>query len=149
MVSTHPPISKTSSPLTNLLMTTLCTPRWTCITVTIIFHSFFRSLARCSYLTLFSLSFHFSLWSAWTANSTIRQVFFLLLTITRSGRLAWIRWSNCIPKSRRSLCVSFSRNDSSLRIYHLFIFSNLIFLHNSQWITFPLSLFKPYTLFFG
>ena len=28
-------------------------------------------------------------------------------TITRSGRLAKIRWSVCIPKSQRGLCVSF------------------------------------------
>ena len=44
---------------------------------------FFGSLARSKYLTLFSLSFSFTLWSAGTAKSAIRQVlFFLLLTIT-------------------------------------------------------------------
>ena len=68
---------------------------------------------------------------------SFRRSSFLLLTITRSGRLAEIRWSVCISKSQRTLCVSFSRTDSGLYIYHFFIRSNLDFLHNSQWITFP------------
>ena len=69
--------------------------------------------------------------------STFRQVLFLLLTITRTGCLAKIRWSVCISKSQRGLCVSFSRTSSGLCIYHLFVWLNLNFLHNSQWITFP------------
>ena len=63
-----------------------------------------------------------------------------LLTITRSGRLAVIRWSVYKSKSQRSLCVSFSRTGSGLCIYHLFVWSNFNFLHNSQWITFPTQL---------
>ena len=49
-----------------------------------------------------------------TAKSTIRQVlffsyfFFFLLTITRSGCVPEIRWSVCITKSWRTLCVSYS-----------------------------------------
>ena len=39
-----------------------------------------------------------------------------------SGRLAEIR---CIWKSQRILCVSFSRMNSWLCIYHLFVWSNL------------------------
>ena len=69
---------------------------------------------------------------------TIRQVlFFFLLNIYRSGRLAEIRWPVCISKSQRNLCISFYRTDSRLCIYYLFEWSNLNFLHNSQWITFP------------
>ena len=63
--------------------------------------------------------------------------FLFLLIIIRSGRLVKIRWSVCISKSQRSLCVSFSRRDSGLCTYHLFIWSNLDFLHISQWITLP------------
>ena len=63
--------------------------------------------------------------------------FFLLLIIIRSGRLAEIRWSVCTSKSQRSLCVSFSKTDAGLGIYHLFIWSNLNFLHKSKWITLP------------
>ena len=61
----------------------------------------------------------------------------MMMMIIRSGRLAGIRWSVCISKSQRSLCVSFSRTYSGLCIYHLFVWSNFKFLHNSQWITLP------------
>ena len=66
-------------------------------------------------------------------NSLFDTSFFL--NITRSGRLAEIKWSVCISKSQRTLCVLFSRTDSGLCIYHLFIWPNLNFLHNSQLIT--------------
>ena len=49
----------------------------------------------------------------------------------------------CISKSQRSSYTSFSRMDSRLCIYHLFVSSNLNFLHNSLWITFPT---QSYTL---
>ena len=52
-----------------------------------------------------------------------------------SGLLDEIRWSVCISKSHWSLCVSFSRTVAGLCIYHLFVWSNLNFLHISQWIT--------------
>ena len=61
----------------------------------------------------------------------------LLLTITSYGHLAKIRWSVYISKSLTSLCVSFSRTDSELCTYYLFVWSNFIFLHDSQWITLP------------
>ena len=87
-------ISKSSSPFTKPLGIVPSAPITTGITVTFIFH-FFSSLARSRYLFLFLLSFIFTLWSAGTTKSTIRQVHFflllLLLTITRSGRLTEIR----------------------------------------------------------
>ena len=46
---------------------------------------------------------------------------FLLLTITRSCILAGIKWSVCIWKSQRALCVSFFRTESGLCIYLLFV----------------------------
>ena len=61
----------------------------------------------------------------------------LLLIIIRSGLLTEIRWSVYLSKSHWSLCVSFSRTDAGLCIYHLFVWSNLNFLHISQWITLP------------
>ena len=99
------------------------------------FHSFFNSLARSRYLSFFLHSFSFILWSAGTAKSTILQVLFFLLIIIRSGLLAEIRWSVCMSKSHRSLCVSFSWTDAGLCIYHLVVWSDLNFLHISQWIT--------------
>ena len=60
---------------------------------------------------------------------------FLLLIIIRSGRLAEMKWSVCMLKFHRSLCVSFSSTDVGFCIYNLFIWSNFNFLHNSLWIT--------------
>ena len=76
-------------------------------------------------LTSLFAFFYFILWSAETADSL---QFLLLLIIIRSGRLAEIRWSISIWKSlKKSLYVTFSRTDSGLRIYHLFVWSNLNF----------------------
>ena len=138
MVSTRPPTSKSSSPFSNPLVTVPNAPITIGIIVTCMFHSFFSSLARSRYLSFFSHSFCFILWSAGTAKSTILQVlFFFLLIIIKSGLLAGIRWSVCILKSQRSLCESFSRTGAGLCIYHLLEWSNLNFLHISQWITLP------------
>ena len=105
-VSTRPPTSKSSSPFSNPLVTVPNAPIIIGIIVTYMFHSFFNSIARSRYLSLFSHSFNFILWSAGTAKSTILQVLFFLLIIIKSGLLAGIRWSVCILKSHRSLCVA-------------------------------------------
>ena len=42
-----------------------------------------------------------------------------------SGCLAEICWSVCISKSKRNVCVSLSKMDSRLYVYHLFSWSNL------------------------
>ena len=134
MVTTRPPTSKTSSPFSNHLITVPKAQITTGIIVTFMFHSFFNSLARSRHLSFFSHSFSFILWSTGTANSTILQTLFLLIII-RPGLLAEIRWSIYTSKSHRSLCVSFSRTCAGLCLYHLFVWSNLNFLHISQWIT--------------
>ena len=134
MISTRPPTSKSSSPFSKPLVTVPNAP----ITIVIyMFHSFFSSRARSRYVSFFSYSFSFILWSAGTAKSTIFQVLFCLLIIIRSGLLAEIRWSVCMSKSHKSLCVSFSRTGARLCIYHFSVWSNLDFLHISLWITLP------------
>ena len=75
--------------------------------------------------------------SAGTARYTIQLFPFFWLTISRPGHLARFRWSVCISKSQRSLYISFSRTNSRLCVYHLFVWSSLNFLHNSQFITLP------------
>ena len=145
MVSTRSPTSKSSRPFNNPLFTVPKAPITIGIIVTFMFHSFFNSLARSRYLSHFSHSFSFILWSAGTAKSTILQIFFFffffffffLLIIIRSGLRAEIRWSVCISKSHRSLWESFSRTGSGLCIYHLLAWSNSIFLHISQLIALP------------
>ena len=81
MFSTCPHISKSFSPCTNHLVTVPSAPITNGITVTLMFHSFFSSLARSRYLYLFSLSFTFTLWSAGTAKSAIRLVFIFFLFV--------------------------------------------------------------------
>ena len=71
-VSTRPPTSKSSCPFSNPLVTVPNAPITIGIIVTFMFHScFFNSLARSRYLSFFSHSFSFILWSAGTAKSTI------------------------------------------------------------------------------
>ena len=66
MVSTRPPISKSSTPFNNPFVTVLKAPITIGIIVTFMFHSFFNSLANSRYLSFFSHSFSFILWSAGT-----------------------------------------------------------------------------------
>ena len=70
-----------------------------------------------------------------SVNSLFLLLLLLSLIIIRSGRLAGIWWSVCISKSQWSLCALFSRTDSELCLYHLSVWLNLNFLHNSQWIS--------------
>ena len=137
MVSTRPPNSKSSRPFNNPLVTVPRAPITIGIIVTFVFHSFFffNSLARSRSLSFFSHSFRFILWLAGTAKSTILQFLFFFFFLI--GLLAEIRWSMCMSKSHRSLCVSFSRTGAGLSIYHLLVWSNLNVLHISQWITLP------------
>ena len=60
---------------------------------------------------------------------------FFFLIIIMSVRLVVMKWAVCMSKSHRSWCVSFSKTDAGLPIYHLFVWSNLNFLHNSQQFT--------------
>ena len=99
MVSTRPPTFKSSSPFSNPLVTVPNVPITIDIIVTFMFHSFFNSQASLRYLSFFSHTFSFILWSAGTAKSTFLQVLFFLLIIIRSGLLAEIRWSVCMSNS--------------------------------------------------
>ena len=85
MVSTRKPTSKSSSPFSNPLVTVPNAPITIGILFTCMFHIFFNSLARSIYLSFFSHSFSFILWSAGTAKSTILQVFFFCW-VWSSGR---------------------------------------------------------------
>ena len=93
IVSTRPPTSMSSRPFNNPLVTVPNAPITIGTIVTFMFHSFFNSLARSTYLFFFSASFRFIMWSAGTAKSTILQILFLLWIIMRSGLLAGIRGS--------------------------------------------------------
>ena len=63
------------------------------------FHSYFSSLVKFWYLSIFSFYFIFSLWSARTVKSTRQQLHFFLLTNTWSCLPGVINWSVFISKS--------------------------------------------------
>ena len=68
--STRPPTSKSSRPFNNPLVTVPKAPITIGTIVTFMFHNFFNSLARSRYLSFFSLSFSFILWSAGKARES-------------------------------------------------------------------------------
>ena len=114
-VSTRPSTSKSSSPFSNPLVTVPNAPITIRIIVTCMFHSFFQFPSKVEVLIPLFIFFQF-----YSVVSRDRKVdyfasslfsfsfFFFLLIIIKSGLLAGIRWSVCMLKSRRSLCVSFS-----------------------------------------
>ena len=81
MVSTRLLISKSSSPFINPLVTVPSVLITIGITATSMSHIFFNSLSRTGYLSLCLPFFSFTLWSAGTANSVIRQIISLSLWI--------------------------------------------------------------------
>ena len=139
IVSTRPPTSKSSRPFNNPLVIVPKAPITIGTIVTFMIHSSFNSLARSKYLSFFSLSFRFILCSTGTAKSTIVQIlyFFLVVDYYKVWSSGLDRWSVYMLKSHRSLCVSFFRAGAGLCIYHLLVWSNLNFLHISQWIPLP------------
>ena len=78
MVSTRLPTSRSSSLFNNPLVTVPKASIKIGIIVTFMFHSFFNSLSRSRYLSFFSHSFSFILWSAGTAKSIILQILFFV-----------------------------------------------------------------------
>ena len=119
MVSTRAPTSKSSSPFSNPWVSVSNTP---ITVVTCMFDFFFYFLAMTKYLSFFSHSFSFILWSAGTTKSAILQAPLLFVGLLL-GTVFWPRLGD--PPVRqsplRSLCVSFSRTGAGLCIYHLFV----------------------------
>ena len=117
-----------------------------CITVTFMHYSFYSSLAMPMYGSLISL-FLFSLRGpmGWQSPQYNKSSFLLLLLLLLMMMMLIITWSAlqigikrsvCISKFWRILCVSFSKTDSGLCIYHEGEWSNFSFFLNFPWIPF-------------
>ena len=132
IVYIRPLILKSPCPWINPLLTVSRAPITIGITVNFIFYSFWNSLARLRYLFLFSLSFNLIQWSAETAKFTILEcsLFFCWLI---SGLVVFQRLDDqfVCQNPRAVFCVSFSRADSRLCTYNLFVWTNFKFLHSS------------------
>ena len=135
MYSIRPLISKSSRPFTNPLMTVSKVPITVGIIVTFMFHSFFFQFSS-KVEVLIVLFCFFSILLCGQPGQQSPQ-FCKFSFFVDYYRLAEISWFVCISKFYWSLCVSFSRTDAGLCIYHFFIWSHLNFFHNSQWITLP------------
>ena len=83
-----------------------------------------------------NLCVFFSLWGLLEQQNLQGDKFFFFSIKTRYSFLAEIGWTLCISNCQRTLCISFSRTDSSLCIYYLSQCWNFCFLHCFQWITF-------------
>ena len=121
MVSTRPLISKSSSLCTKSFGD--CTERANYNWYHRYFHvrEFFQFPSKVQ--VLISLFAFFQFYPVVSRNGKVHYLAcsLFLLTITRSGCLAEIRWSVCILKSQRNLCVSFSWTNSGSSLYHLFV----------------------------
>ena len=142
MVSTRPPTSKSSSPFSNPLVTVLNATNYNWYNCHLHVPQFFQFSSKVEVLILHFTFFQF--YSVVSRDSKVDYfasslfcLLLLLLIIIKSGLLAGIRWSVCMLKSHKSLCVAFSWTGARLCIYHLLIWSNSNFLHISQWITLP------------
>ena len=100
-------ISNSSSPLSKPLGTNQSTPTLIDIMVKHMLYSIFSSQAKFKYLSFFSFSFLFTLWSNGTAKSTIGKVLFFLIS-SRIGLQVRIR---------RSVYTRCIRSVSSLFLY--------------------------------
>ena len=111
-VSTRPVISDSSNPCINPLVIVASTSFTIGIIVTFMFHWIFYSLSRSRYLSLFSLSFNFTLWSAGT--QFCKSSFFVdYYKVWSSVRVSVIRLY--LKSSENFVCLS-SRTDSWLCI---------------------------------
>ena len=123
IVSTRPPISKSSRPFNNSLV---IVPKAT-ITIGTNRHFHvpqpFQFSSKVEVLILLFTFLQFYSVVSWDSkvSSIAILFFFLLLIIIRSVLLAEIRRSACMSKSHRCLCVSFSRTGAGLCIYHLLV----------------------------
>ena len=105
IVSTRPPTSKPPRPFNNPLVIVPKAPITIGTIVIFMFHSFFNSLARSKYLSFFSNSFRFILWSAGRVKSIILPILSFFIIIIRSGLLDGIRCSVCILKCHRIIII--------------------------------------------
>ena len=138
MVSTRPPTFKSSSAFSNPLVTVPKIPITIGIIVICMFHSFFQFPSKIEVLILLFTFFQFYSVVSWDSkvDNFAIPLFFLLIIIS-SSLLAEIRWSVCMSKSHKSLCMLFSRTGAGLYIYHLLVWSKLNFLYISLCITLP------------
>ena len=112
VVSTRPPTSKSSSPFNNPIVTVPKAPITIGIIVTFMFRSFFNSPTRTRYLSFFQF------YSVVSRKSKVDNFANSLFSVDYCK--VWSSGRDCISKSYRSFCVSFSWIDAVLLLLLLF-----------------------------
>ena len=133
-VSTRPPTSKSSRPFSNPLVTVPNAPITIGIIVTFMFHSFFQFSSKVQVLILlftFFLFYSVVSWDSKVDNFASCLLFVDYYEVWSSGR-----YYVCQSPIGVYVCY-FLGHMLGLCIYHLFAWSNLNFLHISQWISLP------------
>ena len=125
-------ISQSSSPCTNPLVDAPRAPLTIGTTVTFIFHSSFQFPSNVQILIRLFTFFHF--YSVASRDSKVKSskdsVCFIFCWILQ-GLIIWPTFGDpFVSLTPLDLYVSFYRTDSVLYIYHLFVWSNFIFLHH-------------------
>ena len=131
LVSTCPIISKSSSPFNNPLVTLPKAPITIGIIVTFMFHSCFQFPCKEEVLILL---FTFPQFYSVISQSTILQVLSLSLSLSFVDYFQRLS-DQFVCQSPIEVYVSHSQGHAALYIYHLFVWSNLNFLHISRCIT--------------
>ena len=152
MVSPFSLISKSSSLFTKLFGIVPCIPITNCITIVffffwggtfvclfILFFFFFSSGKDFALISLLAFFCFHSGVNFGRFSSFFLFNFFFFFFLPSIGVVVKPGFGNpfTFSKSQRILCVSFSRANSDLCLYHLVVWSNFNFLHSSQWIAFP------------
>ena len=115
MVPTRSPTSKSSRPFNNPLVTVPKAPLTIGMIVTFMFHKFFQLSSKVE--ALISLFTFFQFYSVVSQDSKVDNFAdFLFFFFFVDYYKAEIRWSVCILKSHRSLCMSFARTGAGLCI---------------------------------
>ena len=128
IVSTRPPTFMSSRPFNNPLVIVPKALITFGTIVTFMFHSFFKVevlIFLFTFLQIYSVVRQDS-----KVDNFANSLFFLI--IIRSSLLAGIRWSVCMFKSHRSLCVSFSRTRAELCILLLLLLLFNVYLYLFQ-----------------
>ena len=135
MVSTRPLTSNSSWPFSNPLITVPNAPITIGIIVTCMFHNFFNSLARSRYLSFFSHSFSFILWSAGTAKSTISHS--LLLVDYFLSLVFWPRLGDpCVRQSPIGVYVYYFLGQVLSCAYTICLYGQIYYYYHYYFFTY-------------
>ena len=131
MVSTRPLISKSSSPFINYLVTEASSPITIGINVTFMFHSFFQFSSKVYVLIFLFVFLPFYPLVSWNG-----KVYYSADSFFVEYLEVWLPDRDLVVRLYIKILEKFMRLIFLDRFWVVFVWLNLNFLHNSQWIPF-------------